>query len=81
MDAAKRESEYKLWKKAVTRTFDWVDEAVNTESHRSRNEAGNHRKEIEVMHGPLFGEFMGTMVLILLGRRRRSQRPPQEVER
>jgi glycerol kinase len=25
MDAAKRESEYKLWKKAVTRTFDWVD--------------------------------------------------------
>jgi glycerol kinase len=26
MDATKRESEYKLWKKAVTRTFDWVEE-------------------------------------------------------
>ena len=26
MDAAKRESEYKLWKKAVTRTFDWVED-------------------------------------------------------
>jgi glycerol kinase len=25
MDAAQRESEYKMWKKAVTRTFDWVD--------------------------------------------------------
>ncbi len=25
MDATKRESEYKLWKKAVTRTFDWLD--------------------------------------------------------
>ena len=26
MDEVKRESMYKLWKKAVTRTFDWVDE-------------------------------------------------------
>jgi glycerol kinase len=26
MDADKRESEYKMWKKAVTRTFDWVDD-------------------------------------------------------
>ena len=26
MDAAKRDSEYKLWKKAVTRTFDWVED-------------------------------------------------------
>jgi glycerol kinase len=25
MDAARRETEYKLWKKAVTRTFDWID--------------------------------------------------------
>jgi glycerol kinase len=25
MDAAEREKEYKLWKKAVTRTFDWVE--------------------------------------------------------
>ena len=25
MDEAVREKEYKLWKKAVTRTFDWVD--------------------------------------------------------
>jgi glycerol kinase len=25
MDAAKRDSYYKEWKKAVTRTFDWVD--------------------------------------------------------
>jgi glycerol kinase len=25
MDPAKREADYKLWKKAVTRTFDWVD--------------------------------------------------------
>jgi glycerol kinase len=25
MDAAKREREYRFWKKAVTRTFDWVD--------------------------------------------------------
>ncbi len=25
MDATKREEEYKLWKKAVTRTFDWVE--------------------------------------------------------
>ncbi len=33
------------------------------------------------MHSPIFGEFMGTMVLILLGDGRRSQRPPQEVER
>lgn len=28
MDEAKRESMYKLWKKAVTRSFDWVDEPV-----------------------------------------------------
>jgi len=27
MDAAVREKEYKLWKKAVTRTFDWVEAA------------------------------------------------------
>jgi glycerol kinase len=25
MDAARRDREYKHWKKAVTRTFDWVD--------------------------------------------------------
>ena len=25
MDDATREREYKLWKKAVTRTFDWVE--------------------------------------------------------
>ena len=25
MDAAKRDKDYKLWKKAVTRTFDWVE--------------------------------------------------------
>jgi glycerol kinase len=25
MDAVEREKEYKLWKKAVTRTFDWVE--------------------------------------------------------
>jgi glycerol kinase len=25
MDPAEREKEYKLWKKAVTRTFDWVE--------------------------------------------------------
>jgi glycerol kinase len=25
MDAAAREQQYKLWKKAVTRTFDWVE--------------------------------------------------------
>jgi glycerol kinase len=25
MDSALREKEYKLWKKAVTRTFDWVE--------------------------------------------------------
>ena len=25
MDAAKRDEYYKYWKKAVTRTFDWVD--------------------------------------------------------
>ncbi len=31
MDAAKRDSEYKLWKKAVTRTFDWVDEPTKVE--------------------------------------------------
>ncbi len=33
------------------------------------------------MHRPLFGEFMGTMVLILAGRWCRCQRPPQEVQR
>jgi hypothetical protein len=26
-----RESMYKLWKKAVTKTFDWVDEAPQVE--------------------------------------------------
>jgi glycerol kinase len=25
MDAGRREREYRLWKKAVTRTFDWVE--------------------------------------------------------
>jgi glycerol kinase len=25
MDAAEREKEYGFWKKAVTRTFDWVE--------------------------------------------------------
>ena len=25
MDAAKRDAYYKKWKKAVTRTFDWVE--------------------------------------------------------
>ena len=25
MDAARRDKEYALWKKAVTRTFDWVE--------------------------------------------------------
>jgi glycerol kinase len=25
MDPTEREKEYKLWKKAVTRTFDWVE--------------------------------------------------------
>ncbi|KAE8762236.1 glycerol kinase GlpK [Georgenia thermotolerans] len=28
MDAAERERTYRLWKKAVTRTFDWVDDDV-----------------------------------------------------
>ena len=28
MDAEERERTYRLWKKAVTRTFDWVDEDV-----------------------------------------------------
>ena len=28
MDAAERERRYRLWKKAVTRTFDWVDDDV-----------------------------------------------------
>jgi glycerol kinase len=31
MDEAKRESMYKLWKKAVTRTFDWEEEAPKVE--------------------------------------------------
>ena len=26
MDDAKREKHYRKWKKAVTKTFDWVDE-------------------------------------------------------
>jgi glycerol kinase len=26
MDEAKREKQYKEWKKAVTRTFDWIEE-------------------------------------------------------
>jgi len=25
MDAVRREREYRMWKKAVTRTFDWVE--------------------------------------------------------
>ena len=28
MDSAERDRQYRLWKKAVTRTFDWVDEDV-----------------------------------------------------
>ena len=31
MDPNKRESMYKLWKKAVTRTFDWVDETAKVD--------------------------------------------------
>ena len=31
MAEEKREAEYKLWKKAVTRTFDWVDESPKSE--------------------------------------------------
>jgi len=33
MDPVKRETEYKLWKKAVTRTFDWVEETPKVEEH------------------------------------------------
>ncbi|WP_300080640.1 glycerol kinase GlpK [Propioniciclava sp.] len=29
MDEGERERQYRLWKKAVTRTFDWVDDDVN----------------------------------------------------
>lgn len=29
MDATERDRQYRLWKKAVTRTFDWVDEDVS----------------------------------------------------
>ena len=28
MDEKERERTYRLWKKAVTRTFDWVDDDV-----------------------------------------------------
>jgi glycerol kinase len=38
MDTADREGMYKLWKKAVTRTFDWVEEP---------SEAGLREKEFE----------------------------------
>ncbi len=31
MDEATRDSMYKLWKKAVTKTFDWVEEAPKVE--------------------------------------------------
>ncbi len=31
MPAAKRDAEYKLWKKAVTRTFDWFEEPAKVE--------------------------------------------------
>ena len=29
MEPAERDRTYRLWKKAVTRTFDWVDDDVN----------------------------------------------------
>ena len=28
MDDAERDRQYRLWKKAVTKSFDWVDEDV-----------------------------------------------------
>jgi glycerol kinase len=34
MDNKTRESMYKLWKKAVTRTFDWVEETAKVESDK-----------------------------------------------
>jgi glycerol kinase len=34
MDATKRESMYKLWKKAVTKTFDWVEETSKVEPEK-----------------------------------------------
>ena len=42
MAEEKREEKYRLWKKAVTRTFDWVDEPPRVEAkvaHRSREKA------------------------------------------
>ncbi len=39
---AKRESMYKLWKKAVTRTFDWVEET--TQGRRARKRTRRRRK-------------------------------------
>jgi glycerol kinase len=33
MDSEKRESMFKLWKKAVTRTFDWIEETTTHEEH------------------------------------------------
>ncbi len=29
MESGERDRQYRLWKKAVTKTFDWVDEDVN----------------------------------------------------
>ena len=29
MDDAERDRQYRLWKKAVTKTFDWVDDDVD----------------------------------------------------
>ena len=49
MDAVKRESEYKLWKKAVTRTFDWVEEARRLKNPRKNSQPPqNNRKETEL---------------------------------
>ncbi len=42
MDETKRDSMYKLWKKAVTRTFDWVEEAPKVEEPEKELAAAAH---------------------------------------
>ena len=57
MPAEKRERMYRLWKKAVTRTF-----RLGRRKTRRKQSKGSGD-----MHSPFVGEFAGTLVLVLLG--------------
>ena len=62
IESDQREAMYSTWKKAVTRSFDWLD---SRPAYRETTTLEMKRKDS--MGARCFGEFVGTAVLILLG--------------